>query len=132
MGSPTIFKGNNVKFLKENMEFRDVLIKNGTFNAANNQTTPADVTGLNFANADTRAAKIIISIDIQATQDLFAQVELEIVQKGSSWELSQSFTGDETNIIFSITAAGQIQYVSGNEAGFTSSTIKYSAPSLNA
>ena len=125
MGSPTIFKGNNVKFLKENMEFVDGQTKHGSFAAANNQVAAADVTGLSLAGF--RGGAIELTVDIQATADLFAKFRMDAIQKNGSWQLATEFAGDETNIEFSITAAGQIQYTSGNEAGFVSSTMKYKA-----
>ena len=125
MGSPTIFKGNNVKFLKENMEFTDAQYKHGSFSAANNQAAPADVTGLDlsaFGGGD-----LSISVAIDATASLYARFKLTAIEQGGSWMLHQEYVGDDTNISFSITAGGQLQYTSGNEAGFTSSTFKYNA-----
>lgn len=125
MAAPIIFKGNNAKLLKENLEFTNAQFKTGTFSAANNQVSAANVTGLNLSGF--RAAAIEISIDIQATADLFAKFRLEAIQKNGTWQLSQEYLGDETNINFSITTGGQIQYTSGNEAGFSSSTMKHTA-----
>lgn len=125
MGQVVIFKGNNAKFLKENLEFTNAQIKTGTFAAANNQAAAANVTGLDLSGF--RGAAIELSIDIQATADLFAKFRLEAIQKNGAWQLSQEYLGDETNINFSITSGGQIQYTSGNEAGFVSSTMKYTA-----
>lgn len=126
MGSPTIFKGKNTKFLTENMEFTDVQYKHGSFSAANNQVAPASVTGLDLSGF--RGGDLIISVTIDATVDLYATYTFKVIEKGGSWELgSQSYTGDDTSILFSITAGGQIQYTSGNEAGFVSSTFKFKA-----
>lgn len=125
MGSPAIFKGNNVKFLKENLEFTHAAYKHGTFSAANNQASPTDVTGLSLSGY--RGGDLIISVAIDATADKFATFTLTAINKGASWELTSEYTGDTTNIQFSITAGGQIQYTSGNEAGFVSNTMKYAA-----
>jgi hypothetical protein len=125
MGSPAIFKGNNVKFLKENLEFTNAKYRHGEFSAANNQGSPVNVTGLDLSG--TRGGDLHISIAIDATSDLYAEFSLSAVEKGGSWELFQEYTGDETGITFSITAGGQLQYVSGNEAGFVSSTFTYAA-----
>jgi hypothetical protein len=131
MGAPIIWNGNNAKLLKPNLDFGECLVKTGTFDPANNQAAAADLTGLVFANASTRAARIILSVHIDATADLFALFELDCVQKGAAWELSQSYIGDQTNFNFSITAAGQIQYSSGNETGYSDSVIKWQAVTLD-
>lgn len=125
MGSPAIFKGNNVKFLKENFELTDAGYKHGSFAASNNQASASDVTGLTLSGF--RGGDLVISVAIDATADLYATFKLQAIEKGGSYELSQEYTGDDTNINFSITAGGQIQYTSGNEAGFVSSTFKYAA-----
>ena len=125
MGSPAIFKGNNVKFLKENLEFTNAQVKTGTFAAANNQASAANVTGLDLSGF--RGATISLTVAIDATADLYATFTLNAINKGASWQLTSEYMGDETNINFSITAGGQIQYTSGNEAGFVSSTMKWTA-----
>jgi len=125
MGSPAIFKGNNVKFLKENFELTDAGYKHGSFAASNNQASPADVTGLTLSGF--KGGDLTISVAIDATADLSALFKLHVIEKSGSYEMSQDYVGDETNILFTITAGGQIQYTSGNEAGFVSSTFKFAA-----
>jgi hypothetical protein len=98
-----------------------------SFAAANNQATPADITGLAFANASVRAFKALVSVTLDATSDLFESFELMGVQKGSTWDLSQSAVGDDSGVVFSITNAGQVQYTSPSSAGFVSLTIKFRA-----
>lgn len=41
--------------------------------------------------------------------------------------MSIEATGDNTNITFSITSSGQVQYTSANEVGFVSNTIRFKA-----
>ncbi len=98
-----------------------------SFSMANNQSSAANVTGLVFANATVRSFKALISIEVDATSDLFQAVELLGIQKGASWEMLQTSTGDNAQVIFSITSAGQIQYISGNISGFVSGKIKFKA-----
>jgi hypothetical protein len=98
-----------------------------SFALANNQASAVDVTGFAFANATVRSFNATVSVEIDATADLFEAVELRGVQKGSGWELSQTGTGDDSLVLFSITAAGQIQYTSANYAGFSSGSIKFRA-----
>jgi hypothetical protein len=41
--------------------------------------------------------------------------------------MAQSAVGDESGIVLSITAAGQVQYTSANYSGFVSGAIKFRA-----
>lgn len=127
MGNAVIFNGDAVKPLKNKIRFKaeDSEIHSGTFAAANNQVAATNVTGLSLANADFRAAKVLISVYIDATADLHEVFTLDLIQTGSGWDYSQSSVGDESNVDFSVTTGGQIQYVSGNESGFSSSVFKY-------
>jgi hypothetical protein len=132
MSSPLIWAGNDAKLLKKNLDYSDVKVITNTFNAANNQSSATNVTGLSFANSSFRAAEITISVAIDATSDLFAIFKLNAIQKSSSWEMSSEYTGDVTGVIFSITSAGQVQYTSTNVSGFVSSVFKYSATATDA
>lgn len=127
MGSPVIWGGNKTsKNLQKNINFADKVTKlHDSFDAANNQSTAADVTGLNLNGF--RAASIELSVDIQATADKFSKVRLDAIQKNGAWQLSEEVLGDETNITFTITSGGQIQYTSANEAGFVSSKFAFTA-----
>lgn len=84
-------------------------ISQTSFTAADNQATPANVTGLAFANGVTRSFDALVSIVRSST---YASYKLYGIQKGSSWDLNAAFVGDTTGIVFSITAAGQVQYTS--------------------
>lgn len=101
-----------------------------SFSAANNQSSPANVTGFLFANANVRAFKGIASVAIDATGDLFEVFEFIGIQKGSSWNMSQTSTGDDSGVDFTINSSGQVQYTSSNVTGFVSSTIKFRAWAL--
>lgn len=98
-----------------------------SFAAANNQASPVNVTGLAFANGVTRSFTALVSVSIDATADLYEVFELRGVQRAADWALAVVSTGDDSNVDFTITTAGQVQYTSGNEAGFVSSTIKFRA-----
>lgn len=80
-----------------------------SFTAQDDQGTPDDVTGLSFSNAVTKAADVLLSIDRGPTS---ATYTLNLIQKTSSWEMSQSYVGDDTGLVFSVTNAGQVQYTS--------------------
>jgi hypothetical protein len=102
-------------------------IEETSFAAANNVSSPANVTGLAFANATVRSFKALVSVEIDATADLYETFELLGVQRGSDWSMSISSSGDDSQINFSITNAGQVQYTSANLAGFVSNAIKFRA-----
>lgn len=102
-------------------------LQEGTFAAANNQLTPVDVTGLAFSNAVVRSFVAIVSVAIDATSDLFEEFELHGVQRGADWSMSVESTGDESGVAFSITTAGQVQYISANLAGFVTNDVAYRA-----
>ena len=101
-----------------------------SFAAANNQAAAADVTGFAFANGVVRSFKALVSITIDATADKFEAYELKAVQKGADWSLEQESVGDDSGVVFTITTAGQVQYTSTNNAGFSSATIKFRAYTL--
>lgn len=98
-----------------------------SFSIADGQGTPANVTGFAFNNASVRSFKAIVSITIDATADLYEQVELHAIQKSASWEMSSSSVGDDSDVLFTITPSGQIQYTSATYPGFVSGTLKFRA-----
>jgi hypothetical protein len=98
-----------------------------SFSIANNQATPANVTGLAFANATVRGFEVLASVEIDAAADLFETFALYGIQKGAGWDMSQESVGDDSGIIFSITSAGVVQYISQSYPGFVSGAIKFRA-----
>lgn len=97
------------------------------FNAANNQSVAANVTGLAFANATVRSFKVLLSVVIDADSDLFEAFELLGVQNSSGWSMTVSSVGDTSGIVFSITSSGQVQYTSLNKTGWVSTKMKFRA-----
>jgi hypothetical protein len=81
------------------------------FTAADNQSSAANVTGLAFANASVRSADILLSIVRAST---YAQYKISLVQGASSWYIDQEYAGDATGLTFTVTTAGQVQYVSSS------------------
>lgn len=102
-----------------------------SFSMANNQSSAANVTGLSFANTSVRAAHVHVSITIIATASRYGMQLLRLVQGASSWTIASDAYGDSTGIVFSVTNAGQVQYTSTNNAGFTSGTFKFIATALS-
>jgi hypothetical protein len=98
-----------------------------SFSIANDQSTPANVTGLAFNNAVVRGFEVLATIEIDATQELYETFALYGINKNGSWDMSQESVGDDSGIIFSINSSGQILYISQDYAGFDSGKIKYRA-----
>lgn len=95
------------------------------FVGANNQATPVDVTGA-LMSSSLYGVEIFLSIRVVATSSVYTNFHLRLVNRDTSWELNSSYVGDDSGIMFSITAGGQIQYTSPNFTGFTSLTMRYS------
>lgn len=110
-----------------------VLINNGdialtSFSASQSVGSPTNITGFAFANGVVRGFRALVTITVIATSNLYATWDIMGIQRGSDWQLtSPAFIGDSTNIVFTITSAGQVQYTSPAFAGFTSATIKFTA-----
>jgi hypothetical protein len=97
-----------------------------SFSYANNQASPADITGFVFPTA--RSFDALVSISSVATASKFQVLKITGIYDGSAWEISaHSSLGAVTGVEFSITALGQLQYTSNSEAGFVSGTIKFRA-----
>jgi hypothetical protein len=82
-----------------------------SFTALDNQSSPQDVVGLAFDNAEVQSFQAMVCVVRDTT---FAQYVLYGVQMASSWALDQQYVGVDTGIVFSITTAGQIQYETSN------------------
>jgi hypothetical protein len=106
-------------------------INETSFSLANNQATPANVTGLAFAAGVVRSFEALVSVEIDATADLFEVFTLRGIQKNGSFDMSITANGDDSGVVFSITNAGQVQYLSSNNAGFVSGLIKFRAQTLS-
>ena len=103
-------------------------INESTFSGLVNNTADQTVTGLAFNNAVVRSFKAQVSVVIDATADLFAVYELQGIQRGADWQMSQAYTGDSiTSFSFNITSAGQVRVTIGNITGFSAATLKFRA-----
>lgn len=102
-----------------------------TFNAADGQVAPANVTGLSFAAGTVRAFKALVSVTIDATADLFEVFELIGIQKGASYDMAINSVGDDSGVVFSINSAGQVQYTSVAKAGFATNKVAFRAQVTN-
>jgi hypothetical protein len=98
------------------------------FNASNNVSSPSNVIGLSFSNADIRYFMANISVNISRTTNvnLYEIFTLECYQNDAGWSMYVSSLGDTSGVMFNITSGGQIQYTSSNIDNFSSSTFRYS------
>jgi len=85
------------------------------------------VTGFSFANATVRGFEALCSVTVSATTSLYETFELIGVQRGADWVLSSSSTGDTSQVTFSITSAGQIQFSKTTTPGFTQTKMSFRA-----
>ncbi len=95
-----------------------------TFNAQNNQPTPIDLTGA-LLDSGLYGVDIFLAIRLTATSNMYANYHLRLVNRTSSWDCIETYVGDDTDIEFSCTSGGQIQYITPNFTGFTSLVFKY-------
>jgi hypothetical protein len=102
-------------------------IQETSFSIANNQVAAANVTGLAFSNSVVRSFKVLMSIQVDATLDLWETVELIGINKAGVFDMAQSGIGDDTGVVLSLTTGGQVQYTSANYSGFVSGAIKFRA-----
>jgi len=93
------------------------------FTVANNQASAANVTDLVFSSASHRGA--VVEMDVTrktdtASSEVRCRRELTLAyrQESASWViLDETVFGDYDGLTLTITAAGQVQYVSTNIAG---------------
>jgi hypothetical protein len=93
-----------------------------SFTIADNQVAAANVTGLAFANGVVRAFECMLSILKSGNYEFF---HLRGIQTAADWYLSVTSMGDTVGVSFTITTAGQIQYVSTSTGA--SGTAKFRA-----
>jgi hypothetical protein len=82
-----------------------------------------DVTGF-LIPASREAFEAIVMVKVEATTNLFQLFTIRGYKDGN-WVLAQSYHGDNSLVSFSMTASGQLQYSSGNYAGFVDLTITF-------
>lgn len=120
-------------FVKFTRNPADYLLKSSgdldetSFSAANNISSPTNVTGLAFSNSTVRSAEVLVSVFVNATSSLYEAFNLILVQKGAAWEIAQNSVGDASGFVFTVTTAGQIQYTNSNYTGFSAATVKFRA-----
>ncbi len=107
-------------------------INETSFSGANNQVTPANITGLAFNVATVRAFEANIVAVVNASSDPVEYFKISGVRQiGGDWLIAVSSVGDNTAIVLTITTGGQVQYTSDNYGGFVSLTFKFRATTLS-
>ncbi len=110
-----------------------------TFTIANNQATPANVTGLFFDPVSIRSAEIDVQYYRNTTgagaTEMSARSKFLATYKtvAGSWDLAplgsggdfDVGTGEPAGITLSITAAGQVQYISTNFSGTAATSVMH-------
>ncbi len=89
---------------------------------SNNVMTPTNVVGFNVNGSKAFTSEIVVVID--ADTDQFEKYTLEGVFVGTDWEITYSSVG-ESQVEFDMTTGGQLNYTSGNYAGFVSGTVDF-------
>jgi len=105
---------------------------------ANNQVAPANITGLVFAPATYVAFEANLRFYVITTGPIgktaFVKLNAAWNAQAGAWVYTQTEpTGDElSGLTLSVTAAGQVRYMSTNRANFTSATVAYQATAVPA
>lgn len=102
-----------------NSVFGSADIPTTSISVANNQVAVANVTGASFDPTQVRSAIIQYSIYRSTTlaeKSECGHIYLTYYSVANTWELAQNHVG-EADVTFTITAGGQLQYVSSLLAG---------------
>lgn len=89
---------------------------------------------LMFGTGVCRAFKAYITVFIDATIDVCENFILSGINRslaGDDWVLTYTSTGDDTNMNFTISAAGQVSYSHTTVAGFSTGTISSRSESID-
>lgn len=101
-----------------------------SFNVANNQSSASNVNGLSFNTSLVRSAIIQYSIyRTSTTTEMSESGHIYVTYKSTAgtWEIAQSYAGS-SGVTFTVTNAGQIQYISTNFSGTSySGKMKFNA-----
>lgn len=97
------------------------------FTIANGQASPTDVTGLTLS-ASTRGIFVEYTIYryfTSPTTELSSVGTLRVVSKNhpQSWQLDDTYAGDNVGVTFSVTSAGHVQYTSTTITGTQNSSL---------
>ena len=96
-----------------------------TFAIGNNQAAPSNVTGFLYDSNDIKSVHIDYDIHRQSDTggsevDETGKMFLTFDSVGGVWKISQTSVFDDSGVVFSVTAGGQVQYTSTDIAGSNS------------
>ena len=106
----------------------------GSFNAANNVTTPTAITELIFSGATVTSfvANVSVVIYVNTIASLYETFTLSGSYSSTGWILTNFSIGDISGIVFTINSStGQIYYTSSNITNWTSAIIRYNVTTNN-
>lgn len=106
-------------------------IFSNVFVASNNVGLATNITNLIFSNSTVRSFTVTLAVSVTATTNLYETFIIEGIQTSSQWDIYVSSYGDITNVLFSITSSGQIQYTSPDFSGFTNMIFSYQVVQIN-
>jgi hypothetical protein len=123
----SVYIGNNLHVNGANMTPSPYdMFSIRTFNAANNQSSFVNITGLIF-DSSVCGFDCYLTAKLVSVSNLYVNFHIRGVNKDSSWEIVKTYVGDDTGIQFHITEFGQIQYTTPNYTGFTSLVFRWRA-----
>jgi hypothetical protein len=100
-------------------------IKENVFVLNNNQNTSADISGFYFNNTLVSSFEALVYLQIPEL-NIYDQWEINGILKGNNWVINIKFIWDyPSNVNFTITSQGQMQYTNNNSTG--TATIRFKA-----
>ena len=84
-----------------------------------------DLTGFLVLGGTYRSFEGIITVEIDATSDIFEQYNVEGIYTAGDWTVNVSSIGDDTLTSVDMNSSGQMQYNSNTYVGFSSGSISY-------
>jgi trimeric autotransporter adhesin len=106
----------------------------GSFTASNNISTPTDVGGLVFPNANVRSFQASVSVSISRSSggNLYEAFTLEGHQTDAGWTMFTTSMGDTSGVAFTITSSGQVRYTSSNLSNVSLMIFRYYVSQITA
>jgi hypothetical protein len=91
-----------------------------SFTIANIQVAPANVTGLVFNSASYKGAQVFVEVRRRTGTNESVSIGRLLLfyrENTAAWDLVDELGGDDDGVTFTITAGGQVQYISDNMSG---------------
>jgi len=102
-----------------------------SFSIGDNQSTPANITGLRFDPSLVRSFEVTYdAIRSDGASQIQENGKIFGIYNGSTWEITNEFNGD-AGLDFIMTSAGQLQYYSSNIGGTYTGTMKFKGVAID-